>query len=1183
MLFHFIDRKKVKTLTKLVLSIFVITAIFNNMQATALGSSVNDMVSAETFRIEKTEGTVAVKNSADKDIAITAGMQLYSGDVLTSGQKSHAYISMDETKLAKTDEYTQVSVEKSGKKLQLKVVEGEFCFTVNEKLGSDENMEVATPTLSMSIRGTIGGAERRTLKDHVIDRIWILEGKANVYVAPTGEIFPVWPGEYIEYNNVTGTMTRGLLSVDDIPGYVAEFICEDPSLISRIFDGSSLDMEYIVGNADNSLRRDQKENEENYKGTPFGEMIDRMTEELGGKEEKSEEPENSADNHSNTSNSDGDPESSSSEESSIKSEPGSEEESSSRESSTHPESSSSGESSTEEESSSSGESSTEEESSSSGESSTEEESSSSEESSTEESSSSEESSTEEESSSSEESSTEEPSEPIPTKYTGYSIKSFDTSNVILSGEGPDITLARSAEPTLSSICDTGHSDYFAVDLVLDETRAAVSDAENKAKYVPVKIYINDAHKYTPLELSSPFTITSKDNVELMEIHVVEGGSLKVQGRLLAAGIYVYDESDVLFGAESEVTIRGNIDLKPKNGFRVEVTIDGNLMVEGGLTVKNDGAFDLTVNAGAKLTVNGGLILDPGELGAGVDFSIADGAEASINHIIVSEMVRMDVAGKLTMLNDSMLEITEEGTLRLLNTGNDSMNTMNISNSGDICVTQNATVNSVRNIGLGFIYLEEDTAVLTCLSGTNVTDGMVNMGCYKGTAQSYAKITSSMQITDKVTIAHLALDGAPYLLLNYNGAVEPQPTDPDYPGADVQTINAANVSDYSSYEDDNGKTHYQLGNGTFSISGLMDCVFDVSGTTCIEDTNLTNATINCETGTKLYVKNVTVDNSANVSDKGNGIGAVVKFTGNGNELHCIKENEFRGGVDNYTKCVDDHGAAYSTACAGINIESGGELDIYGTDTSKLTVYGSSPGYGVVIRNEEGRESGYDVASYAIGSNFYEDGAGITVHSGNIYAYSKPGSDSVEVLKGAGCIGGGKNTKIVVEGGFIDAYGGEMSCIGGGFPRNYSYAEITINGGEVNAAGYSASAAIDYNGTGVITINGGSVNAYAGSTTTPQTVGIGGSFDTSAGTINISGGVVTATVTGGDGAAIGTCDNGKGGTINITGGIITAKAKPPSAAVGAGTDSEPVDVYIDGIKTDASGEYDGSYNVFTYGSD
>jgi len=1177
MLFHFIDRKKVKALTRLILSIFVITAIFNNMQATALGSSVNDMVSAETFRIEKTEGTVAVKNSADKDIAITAGMQLYSGDVLTSGQKSHAYISMDETKLAKTDEYTQVSVEKSGKKLQLKVVEGEFCFTVNEKLGSDENMEVATPTLSMSIRGTIGGAEHRTLKDHVIDRIWILEGKANVYVAPTGEIFPVWPGEYIEYNNVTGTMTRGLLSVDDIPGYVAEFICEDPGLISRIFDGSGLDMEHIVGNADNSLRRDQKENEENYKGTPFGEMIDRMTEELGGKEEKSEEPENSADNHANTSNSDGDPESSSSEESSIKSEPGSEEESSSKESSTHPESSGSGESSTEEESSSNGESSTEEESSSSEESSTEEESSSSEESSTEEeSSSSEESSTEEESSSSEESSTEEPSEPIPTGYTGYSIKSFDASNVVLSGEGPDITLARSAEQTLSSICDTGYSDYFAVDLALDETRAAVSDAENKAKYVPVKIYINDAHQYTPLELHTPFTIASKDHVELMEIRVVEGGSLNVQGKLSAVIIIVNAESDLLFGAGSEVTI-GGINLNPEKELeKINVTIDGSLTVEG-FTAINAGDFDLAVNAGANLTVNGVLSLVPGDAGE-VDFSTD--AEVSVDHIIISGLVKMNVFRKLTMLNDGMLEITKDALL-YLDTANDSMNTVNINNLGDLCVTANTTVNSVRNSDSGVISFLNDKAVLTCLSGTNVTDGMVNMGCYKGTSQSYAEITSPMQITDKVTVTYLALDGDLYLLLNYNGAVEPQPTDPDYPGADVQTVNAANISGYSSYVDDNGKTHYELGNGTFSISGLTDCVFDVSGTTCMEDTNLTNATINCGAGTKLYVKNVTVDNSANVSDKGNGIGVAVKFTGSGNELHCIKENEFRGGADNYTKYVDDYGAAYSTACAGINIESGGELDIYGTDTSKLTVYGSSIENSAVIKIEGGSANNYNVASYAIGSNFHEDGASITVHSGNIYAYSKPGDDSVEVLCGAGCIGGGKNTKIVVEGGFIDAYGGTMTCIGGGFPRKSSYAEITINGGEVNAAGYSSSAAIGYNGTGVITINGGRVNAYVVTASTRQTVGIGGSYGASAGTINISGGVVTATVTGGDVAAIGTCENGTGGTINITGGTVTAKSS--YVAVGAGKNSEPVDVYIDGIKTDASGEYDGSSNVFTYGSD
>ena len=307
-----------------------------------------------------------------------------------------------------------------------------------------------------------------------------------------------------------------------------------------------------------------------------------------------------------------------------------------------------------------------------------------------------------------------------------------------------------------------------MDLALDETRAAVSDAENKAKYVPVKIYINDANKYNPLELRSPFTIASKDNVELMEIHVAEGGSLKVQGKLSAAGIKVNAESDVLFGEGSEVTIRGNIDLKPvKELDKINVNINGSLKVEGSFTTENDGEFDLAVNADADLTVNGGLFLHPGDAGK-VDFSID--TEASVNYIIVSGHVEMNVFRKLTMLNDSMLEITEDGLL-FLDTANDSMNTVNFSNSGDLCVTANTTINSVRNSDSGVISFLNDMAVLTCLSGTNVSEGMVNMGCYKGTEQSYAKITAPMQITDKVTVTYLTIDGAPYLLLNYNGAVE----------------------------------------------------------------------------------------------------------------------------------------------------------------------------------------------------------------------------------------------------------------------------------------------------------------------------------------------------------------------------------------------------------------------------
>ena len=48
-------------------------------------------------------------------------------------------------------------------------------------------------------------------------------------------------------------------------------------------------------------------------------------------------------------------------------------------------------------------------------------------------------------------------------------------------------------------------------------------------------------------------------------------------------------------------------------------------------------------------------------------------------------------------------------------------------------------------------------------------------------------------------------------------------DSDYPGSNVQIVDSSTVSNYTSYVDNDGKTHYQLGSGTFQIIGLSDAV------------------------------------------------------------------------------------------------------------------------------------------------------------------------------------------------------------------------------------------------------------------------------------------------------------------------------------------------------------------------
>lgn len=404
-------------------------------------------------------------------------------------------------------------------------------------------------------------------------------------------------------------------------------------------------------------------------------------------------------------------------------------------------------------------------------------------------------------------------------------------------------------------------------------------------------------------------------------------------------------------------------------------------------------------------------------------------------------------------------------------------------------------------------------------------------------------------------------------------------DSDYPGSNVQIVDSSTISNYASYVDSDGKTHYQLGSGTFQIIGLSDAVFEVSGNSCIENTSLKNVTIECAAGTNLSVKNVTVDNSANVhgilsKTKGTGIGAALKFNGNGNSLNCYRNNEFNGGMDNYIEYTDGATDIYNIACAGINVGSGTVLSINGTQNSSLKVHSC------VAEYDSGLVGGINTFavianSYGIGSNFNEDGGNININSGNIIVSGTPENPGGFVGGGIG----GYGTVITINGGNVDAYGGNTicSCIGGGKTlRQYmgesDKAEITINGGIINVESDAWSSGIG--GAAIVNITGGDI------TTVGYGTGIGGRSDDSAGTINISGGNIYA-YTLSTRAAIGTSGNGTDGEINITGGNITAIAMKPGDAIGKGDRSAEVKVYIDGTLTDASGSDDGNgHNVYTY---
>lgn len=400
------------------------------------------------------------------------------------------------------------------------------------------------------------------------------------------------------------------------------------------------------------------------------------------------------------------------------------------------------------------------------------------------------------------------------------------------------------------------------------------------------------------------------------------------------------------------------------------------------------------------------------------------------------------------------------------------------------------------------------------------------------------------------------------------------------------IHLNGLSGYPSYVDADGKTHYVLGSGKYEITNVSNCVIDVSGNVTLANTNLTNVTIDCAAGTSLSVSNVKIDNSAHTTSTTGGIGAAVTFHGAGNTLNCYNKNEFNGGMDSYKIFTDSlNNVPYHIAGSGIHVESSAKLTINGTNSSTLIAHGCDTNEWVSYGNEASR-----IDSNGIGSNFHEDGGTIVINSGTINAYT---NIAERTGMGSGCIGGGNNTNITINGGNVNAYGGTSFAIGGGDTfgdsmQGHGTAKITINGGTIHAEAHNAYAAIGFDGEGSIDIYGGDITAYGSA---DQSIGIGNSgsnhVNGNTGTVSIHGGNILAVSEGTRGVAIGSYTSSVGsasnGTVRIDGGVVTAKAKSGTAigpAATFGTVNGTVNVYVDGKLTDASGTSDGIYSVYTY---
>nr|WP_044914346.1 flagellin [Butyrivibrio sp. WCE2006] len=407
------------------------------------------------------------------------------------------------------------------------------------------------------------------------------------------------------------------------------------------------------------------------------------------------------------------------------------------------------------------------------------------------------------------------------------------------------------------------------------------------------------------------------------------------------------------------------------------------------------------------------------------------------------------------------------------------------------------------------------------------------------------------------------------------------TDSSYPTGVANNVTTASLSSYSSYTDDIGRTHYVLNPGIYDIADdITGVVFDVSGNTAIENSNLENVSISCAAGTTLSIKNLNINNYEE-SSTFQGIGSPIDFNGTGNVLNTYGENSFYGGYNDYYDSVNSYGEICHTATAAINVGANEELQINGTDSSNIKAYGLVTTRNVTPRFTNNNNSVWSTYSWAIGSNYLENGGSITINGGHIEAYSS------QIGKGnGGAIGGGYGASIIINGGDIEAVGGAHGCIGAqsvyrGVRRDCN-GEIKINGGIINALSYN-SAAIGFDCGGNIEITDGII--YANGRYLAGT-GIGAKDIVPA--IKISGGYVYATTehTYNLGSNQGTSESApiggsffnryaNNGDISITGGTVVAISTENTQAIGNMNIETPnIKVYIDGVLKNTTGESDGN---------
>ena len=192
--------------------------------------------------LRRTEGTVSVSDGGGKDVPLLDNLSLYSGYGVGTRSASYAWIGLDDVKLAKLDQRSEISIEKEGKALNIELRSGSLFFNVTEPPKDDETMNIRTSAMLVGIRGACGWVVSNGERGA---QVFLLEGTVEAEAAGAGETVRVTAGSMAEVTvNESGEAVTTVQPF--IEEHIAPFVLteleNDAALRAAVLEASGLDI-----------------------------------------------------------------------------------------------------------------------------------------------------------------------------------------------------------------------------------------------------------------------------------------------------------------------------------------------------------------------------------------------------------------------------------------------------------------------------------------------------------------------------------------------------------------------------------------------------------------------------------------------------------------------------------------------------------------------------------------------------------------------------------------------------------------------------------------------------------------------------------------------------------------------------------------------------------------------------